>query len=468
MTAQSLVAGNWDIVIVSYHFLSKQYRAMRKFEERLQKYRETGAGSVPKRPIGGVASNFWELFDLPVKRLILDECHIIKNEGTFYEAVKAVHRRATIMLSGTVMSNRWVDVANLVTMLNGHPFATRQKFVRAFSLSDKSTTIWKCVPDVVSLQRFLLAIMLARPSDSLSLPHISHEDAIFQLEDDVEWRYVQDATEKYERARSASEEKGARTSDSANQVMGLAVKAQLYAAHAILGMQADDIHQKVVSGIEIDDEDDLDGLVVRLVDLYSRETVKSRSDWLDELASMEISDLKASSRVKAFCSVLRRARRNFPHEKIIVFSSYLRFLDILHRVIKQEFNIDALRYDGTLSSAQKTGVQEAFTDPASSPILLITSGCGSVGLNLQSASVVIQTEVWWNHNTERQAYARCHRGGQTVPVKVFRLFASNSAIDAVMRTSQTKKTQTNDSIMNLLVRRHDATIVIPPYQANVF
>lgn len=39
----------------------------------------------------------------------------------------------------------------------------------AFSLSDRKMSMWKCVPDVVSLQRFLLAIMRARPSDQKNL-----------------------------------------------------------------------------------------------------------------------------------------------------------------------------------------------------------------------------------------------------------------------------------------------------------
>ncbi|KAF3399374.1 hypothetical protein DPV78_006216 [Talaromyces pinophilus] len=142
--------------------------------------------------------------------------------------------------------------------------------------------------------------------------------------------------------------------------MGLAVKAQLYAAHVILEKRADEIHEKVVSAVEINDDEDPDDLAVRLVDMYSLETVKSRSDWLGTLAGMKMSELRESSRVQAFCKVLRHARRSFPDEKIIVFSSYLRFLDILHHIMKQEFNINALRYDGSMSSAQKTEVQLAF------------------------------------------------------------------------------------------------------------
>ncbi|PCG99948.1 Hypothetical protein PENO1_050340 [Penicillium occitanis (nom. inval.)] len=95
--------------------------------------------------------------------------------------------------------------------------------------------------------------------------------------------------------------KGARSSDSASQVMGLAVKAQLYAAHAILEKRVDEIHEKVVSAIEANDDEDPDDLVVRLVDMYSRETVKSRSDWLDALAGMKMSELRESSRVYLQC-----------------------------------------------------------------------------------------------------------------------------------------------------------------------
>jgi hypothetical protein len=88
------------------------------------------------------------------------------------------------MLSGTALSNTWTDIGNLVTLLKGHPFDTKEKFVHTLSVPQPKGSTLKAIPDVTSLQRFLLAILLARRSESLSLPGAVTEDAEFSLNED--------------------------------------------------------------------------------------------------------------------------------------------------------------------------------------------------------------------------------------------------------------------------------------------
>ena len=51
---------------------------------------------------------------------------------------------------------------------------------------------------------------------------------------------------------------------------------------------------------------------------------------------------------------------------------------------------------------------------------------GGVGLNIQTASVVILTEPQWKPTIEDQAIARCHRMGQVRSVDVHRLLTENT------------------------------------------
>ena len=93
--------------------------------------------------------------------------------------------------------------------------------------------------------------------------------------------------------------------------------------------------------------------------------------------------------------------------------------------------------------------------------LLITTGCGGTGINLQAASVVIQMEPWWNRNHEKQAYARCFRTGQTKEVKVFKILAENSAIDGHVMDSQERKAKVNNRVMEALVWGLDQAVIVP-------
>lgn len=100
---------------------------------------------------------------------------------------------------------------------------------------------------------------------------------------------------------------------------------------------------------------------------------------------------------------MRHIRHQWPNAKIVIFGSYLRLLDIVARVFKHEFGMDCLLFDGTMSKDQKQTAQVLFDPASGSKVMLITSGSGGVGLNIQSASIVVQMEIWWNENCERQA-----------------------------------------------------------------
>ena len=76
-----------------------------------------------------------------------------------------------------------------------------------------------------------------------------------------------------------------------------------------------------------------------------------------------------------------------------------------------------------------------------------------MGLNITAASIVIQTEVWWNANVQLQAYARVHRQGQVEESVVLQLFATNSDIDTFILSVQQKKTAVNSELMRPIIRR---------------
>ncbi|KAF7618057.1 P-loop containing nucleoside triphosphate hydrolase protein [Aspergillus flavus] len=109
----------------------------------------------------------------------------------------------------------------------------------------------------------------------------------------------------------------------------------------------------------------------------------------------------------------------------------------------------------------ESAVREEFTNGTSSAPLLVTAGCGGTGINLQPGSVIIQMEVWWNMNHERQAYARCLRQGQDKMVKVYKLFAENSNIDIMISKCQVRKDKLNSQVMKPLVRKDDDPLIIP-------
>ncbi|MDI1465163.1 DEAD/DEAH box helicase [Catellatospora sp. KI3] len=87
---------------------------------------------------------------------------------------------------------------------------------------------------------------------------------------------------------------------------------------------------------------------------------------------------------------------------------------------------------GTTPALQRQQVVDAFNASRRPAVLVSQIEVGGVGLNLQTASVVILVEPQWKPSTEEQAIARCHRMGQVRPVQVFRLVAEDT-VDTAMR-----------------------------------
>jgi SNF2 family DNA or RNA helicase len=107
-------------------------------------------------------------------------------------------------------------------------------------------------------------------------------------------------------------------------------------------------------------------------------------------------------------------------QKALVFSQWVGTLDKLgHRLA--EFR--PLAYHGGVPSSQRDNVIREFKEDRRRPLLLISYGAGSVGLNLQFAEYVFLFDRWWNPAVEDQAINRVHRIGAAGPVTVTRFLA---------------------------------------------
>lgn len=96
-----------------------------------------------------------------------------------------------------------------------------------------------------------------------------------------------------------------------------------------------------------------------------------------------------------------------PNERIIVFGCFRKMFSLFETVINRDLY--------TINSSDDTPTRRnTVTDFSRSKngVLLLTYAIGCSGLNLQSASVVIIMDYWWNSGFINQAKARIDRMGQ--------------------------------------------------------
>jgi SNF2-related domain/Helicase conserved C-terminal domain len=113
-----------------------------------------------------------------------------------------------------------------------------------------------------------------------------------------------------------------------------------------------------------------------------------------------------------------------PDRKVIVFSEWERMLTMV-RELAGELGVDAAWHTGSLPQQRRRAEVNRFKhDPACR--LFLSTDSGSVGLNLQVASAVINVDLPWNPAKLEQRIARAWRKNQMRSVSVINLVTEDS------------------------------------------
>ena len=118
--------------------------------------------------------------------------------------------------------------------------------------------------------------------------------------------------------------------------------------------------------------------------------------------------------------------------KVVVFSQYVEMLKIIEGHLKTA----GIGYSTLYGSTRDRGeVVTGFNEDPAKRVFVASLLAGGVGIDLQSASVVIHYDRWWNPAKEDQATDRCHRMGQKNNVQVWKLITRRTVeekIDALI------------------------------------
>lgn len=119
-----------------------------------------------------------------------------------------------------------------------------------------------------------------------------------------------------------------------------------------------------------------------------------------------------------------------PDAKVIVFSEWERMLDMV-RELAGEMGLEAAWHTGSVPQQRRRAEINRFKQDPRCRLFLSTDS-GSVGLNLQAASAVVNMDLPWNPAKLEQRIARAWRKGQMRSVTVVNLVAENSIEHAMV------------------------------------
>ncbi len=124
--------------------------------------------------------------------------------------------------------------------------------------------------------------------------------------------------------------------------------------------------------------------------------------------------------------------------RLLVFSQFTRLLGLVREELAAQ-EIPHCYLDGSLSPKARQAEVDRFQSDASVPVFLISLKAGGTGLNLTGADTVVHLDPWWNPAAEAQATDRAHRIGQTRVVTSYKLVATGTVEEKVLRLQETKR-----------------------------
>lgn len=341
--------------------------------------------------------------------IILDEAQAIKNPGTKQtRAIKKLSSRNRIVMTGTPVENRLLDLWSLFDFLNPGLLGSIQEF-KQFSkrLNDDRSGYAK-------LRKLISPYILRRLKTDKSV--------ISDLPDKVEMKTYVSLSKK--------------------QVI-------LY----------QNLVKEIKETIVVSEGIQRKGIILSSL-MKFKQICNHPGQYLGTGDYKEIESGKFI-RLRELSDIIYEKR-----EKVLVFTQFKEMTEPICEFMESIFKRPGLILHGSVPVSKRKNIINHFQDKAYVPFMVLSLKAGGVGLNLTEANHVIHFDRWWNPAVENQATDRVHRIGQTKNVIVHKFLTkgtveekidmmleekSGLSRDVISSTGEAWITEMkNDQLMNLL------------------
>ncbi len=316
--------------------------------------------------------------------LILDEAQRIKNWRTkIASAVKMIPTRYAFVLSGTPLENRLEDLYSLMQVVDPHVLGPLWRYMVDFHVTDDKGKVLG-YRNLSELRRRLSRVMLRRDRRLVR----------DQLPDRITQRIDVELTEQqWDLHGSAMMAAGNLANIAKRRPLTPSESNRLMAALQSARMACD---------------------AAGLVDKETQGSPK-----LDELENI-LDELCLQSGLK-----------------MVIFSQWAMMTEMVEQRVRA-MGLGCLRLHGGVPTARRGELMDRFRDDDSIQVFISTDA-GATGLNLQSASVLVNMDIPWNPAVLEQRNARIHRLGQKEKVQIILLIAAGAYEESVYYMVQGKQ-----------------------------
>lgn len=168
---------------------------------------------------------------------------------------------------------------------------------------------------------------------------------------------------------------------------------------------------------------------------------------IDSTISHDVNSLsKCSAKFELLMIKLELIRSS--NQKVIIFATFRKAIDLIQGAIQQRFNITPSIIDGRTPNNERQAIIDQFSSLTGFAALILHPKTAGVGLNITAATNVIHYSRQWNPALENQATARAWRNGQTSAVNVHYLFYANTIEEEIDERIRLKK-ELSDQVLTI-------------------
>ena len=152
-----------------------------------------------------------------------------------------------------------------------------------------------------------------------------------------------------------------------------------------------------------------------------------------------------STKYMRLCEILEEIFES--KEKVVIFTSFKRMIELMCRDIRNRFNVYVDYIDGSVEVTERQRKIDDFSMVEGPGGLILNPKAAGVGLNITCANHAIHYNLEWNPAVEDQASARVYRKGQEKTVFIHRLFYVDTIEEIINEKIQAKRLLSNKAII---------------------
>ncbi len=395
-----------DMGILQYHGSKSERSRVRRVEFPKLKQRPNPGIHVVVTSYEMSIRDARYLRHIPFKYLVVDEAHRLKNfHCKLTRELKQYKTENRLLLTGTPLQNNLTELWSLLNFLMPDLFDDLENFKRWFDVTDNSDSalVEERTKLIGKLHTILRPFILRRlkVDVELDLP-TKKEYLLFAPMETVQQEFYQAVLTRD--LTAILEKQGGTVNDNqgSQRLLNIIMQLRKVCNHPFL---LSEFSEK------------------------ANESLKRQNErFLKEVVSK-------SGKFKLMHRMLKRLHAR--GHKVLIFSLMTRMLDVMEDYLEAD-GVRYCRLDGNVAQIDREQRIKQFNEDPDITCFLLSTRAGGLGINLTSADTVIIYDSDWNPQIDLQAQDRCHRIGQTKPVRVFRLLTTDSVEKRIWQTAQRK------------------------------